>query len=169
MKQTKPLIPIPPTCKPKFNILHFIFTPNLWFSDDNGDDVDEQVYPTENDTVNNAVDDFISSDKLHYLVESIAYDYKVLDYYFQNDLLHIIVDTGKSLSVEQLSTKLYDISPDGNAPDLWMEGDISVTENIEFVPTLYKLFCILGCIETEIDTEIELEIEIDLTLVPKPD
>lgn len=139
--------------KLKSNILHFIFIPNLWFNDDDGNFIKEIQYPTKDSEIDKVVKEFILCDKLYDLVESIVYDYKVLDYYFKNNLLHIIVDTKENLSIKELSDKLYDIDIDGNASDLWMEGDISVTENIEFVPTVYKLFYILGNIEKEIDLD----------------
>ena len=121
MNSKKPLIPLPSASKPKFNILHFIFIPNLWFSDDDGNLIEERQYPTKDNEINEAVKEFILGNKLYYLVENIAYDYKVLDYYFKNNLLHIIVDTGKNMYMKELSNKLYEIDPEGNAPDLWME------------------------------------------------
>lgn len=149
MNNKRTLLPLP--SKLKSNILHFIFVPNLWFSDDDGNFTEERQYPTEDDKINNDVKRFLSSDKLHYLVESIVYDYKVLNYYFKDNLLHVIVDTKKNLSIKELAGKLYDIDIEGNAPDLWMEGDISVTDNLEFTPRLYKLFYVLENIEHEID------------------
>ena len=52
---------------------------------------------------------------------------------------------------------MYDIDIEGNAPDLWMEADIGVTDNIELTPRIYKLFDVLG----------NSEKEIDLTKIPK--
>ena len=52
--------------------------------------------------------------------------------------------------MKELADKLYDIDIEGNAPDIWMEGDISVTDNIGFIPRIYRLFYVLGDIEREI-------------------
>ena len=149
--KSKAILPPSSASKPNFKILHFIFIPNLWFSGNDGDFIKEQEYPTEDDKINKAVEKFILSDKMNYLIDSILYDYKVLDYYFENNLIHIIVDTGKNISIKDLANKLYDISIEGNAPDLWMEGDISVTDNIEFTPRIYKLFSITGNVQKEIN------------------
>jgi len=149
MEHKKSLIPL--LSNLKSNILHFVFIPNLWFSDDDGNFVEQGQYPTKDNEINKAVKQFILSDKLDYLVESIIYGYKVLYYYIKNNLLHIIVNTENNISMKELANKLYEIDPNGNAPDLWKEGDISITENIEFVPTVYKLFYVLGNIEIEID------------------
>lgn len=153
MMSKKNLIPLPSASasKLKSNVLHFVFINNLWFSDDDGDFVEERRYPTKDNKINEAVKKFISSDKLHYLVESIVYDYKLINYYFKDNLLHIIVDTEKNISMKELADKLYDIDIEGNAPDLWMEGDISVTDNIGFIPKIYRLFYVLGDTEREIE------------------
>lgn len=159
MNDKRTLLPFPCISKLKSNILHFIFTPNLWISNDEGDFIEEIKSPTQNKKINDAVDKFILSSKFKYLVESILYGYKILYYYFENNLINIIVDTKNNLSIKELVDKLYDIDIDGNAPDLWMEGDISVTDNIELTPRIHKLFYLLGNTKKEIDLTKLPEIE----------
>jgi hypothetical protein len=136
--------------------LHFVFKIYLLFDNDYRR---ESLYPTKNRTIDGAVQKFLNSSKLIYVIDSIIYDYKLLDYYIMNNLLHVFVDTKTPLSMNKLGEKLYDIDPDGNAPDLWMESDISITNNIEFLPRLYKLY-VLSDDET-------YERQLDLNSIPE--
>lgn len=131
--------------------LHFVFTPYLWFSDDDGDFIKEAQYPTGNNKVDLDAKKFISSDKFDYLSDNFLYPYNLINHYFEDNLMHIIVKAKKNLSLEELSDKLFEIDVEGYAPDLWMEGDISINDNIEFVPRIYKLYLLSGNIEEEID------------------
>ena len=101
MKSKKNLIPL--SYNLRSNILHFVFTPNLWFSDDDGYFVEEKQYPTKDNKINKAVKEFILSDKLHYLVESLVYDYKVLNYYFKNNLLQYYCRYKKEFIYKRIS------------------------------------------------------------------
>ena len=53
MMSKKNLIPLP--SKLKSNVLHFVFINNIWFSDDDGDFVEERRYPSKDNKINEAV------------------------------------------------------------------------------------------------------------------
>jgi len=141
------------------NVLHFILVPYLWYSDKYGNFKEDKSFPTNNDQINKITNIFIKSSKFDHLIKSIFHGYKILDHYVENDLIHVVVDTTNKLSIKQLSDKLFEIDPDGYAPDLWMEGDLSITDKIEFVPRVYKLFNVLD----------NGEKTINLSKIPKSD
>ena len=130
--------------------LHLVFTPYLWFYDEIGHFIKEELYPTGDTSVDLATQDFTENNLKSFLT-GLEGNFGTLNYKFENNTLHAWMETWPGLTDEELAYELYGMDPEGLGPDGWMSGDINVAESIQFVPRVNKVYIIEGDIEKEID------------------
>ena len=111
-------------------LVELTFILQLW-SSDGSDRVTKEIYPRN------------LSPRMLEIVERIIYPYSLLHYILDDNKLFVYTDYTHDTTDRDIQTAfndwIYGISVDGNAPDLWMEADLSLegySEDVEFVPTL---------------------------------
>lgn len=120
-------------------LVHFVFTLDLWVYKD--DDVEETpTYPTGDEQLDADTAKFIAGPSFHNIPESIVGNFQMLSYYILDNLLHIWSKGPARLTDRDLAEQLEDMSPYGNGPDGWMEGELHVRENVELIPTIKDVY-----------------------------
>ena len=116
--------------------LHFVLQPTLWLHDEEGNFIQEVTHPQNWGPWTSIIDQRIAEDRTgvkHIFMGD--FDYRPFRYHYDlpSRLIHVWVrrPEGQSLDVTQLSNLLHDISPEGYAPDTWMEGDLGILSDEE--------------------------------------
>lgn len=102
-------------------------------------------YPTQNPVIDGAVEEFLANEKMG---ENILYPMTQLSYILDQEYT-VILSYADEVTVEGFKDLLYGASPDGNAPDGWMEGNIYIGpfwdgDEYEIIPTLSHLWQYTG-------------------------
>ena len=103
--------------------LHLIFSPTVQYEEKSQDFFVDELSPN-----------------MLYVIETVIYPYHPEVIYTQDGDIHVIIDYPWD-KIEELGEWIYNLSVDGNAPDTWMEADLSLEgypNNYEFIPVLVE-------------------------------
>ena len=111
--------------------LQLVFALNLWYYPPHSDD--EEIVELYLDQLTPRMEDIV--------LNEVIWPYSATSFFLDQHYLTIGINYPKS-KLGELSSYLDGIMVEGNAPDLWMESDLSLPEypNAEFVPTLVEVY-----------------------------
>lgn len=126
------------------DILRVEFDINLHAYEYDDDEYADKSYPTGNEELDKRVKDYLKKADIASYLHPL---YPIGGYLDEttNKYIAFVTNKNKAIDMETLMDGLVGASPDGNAPDGWMEGDISIGSygeyrDIEVIPVVDKLY-----------------------------
>lgn len=113
------------------DIFEWNFVPQIVFYQA-GEEVGKQNYPTTNVSLNEAILPGLLNDKIRFGVPGdIKFEpLDVFHYEFtpSDNLIHIWTQSDFSVTAQQISNIIWDVSDKGVAPDTWFGADLSIVD-----------------------------------------
>lgn len=119
--------------------LIFELVPEIWIYDTELLPSSKRVYPTNIPDIDTEFRIMAVDGRMQEILESLFYGTEIQKWGFSNGYLYVYASF-ENITFDRLKEMLNMMSPDEGGPDTWMEGNICITENSEFVPRVNRIF-----------------------------